>query len=306
MTNAKVILLALLIVVGMIVSPICAAPQIVTTGYFPNAIAEYESEGITNFIYSVNSSRAISNVQIRAPKGTVLNYTITYGAGNVIPGYITYLPGSIDLYGFGEGITTINIGSATDSRSFVDTGLLRKWEIVGYAREEDNSTVLSTGYAIYDVSLGVGNIGLQSGFIAYQPVGNLQPIESISFSSNQPVWVFVGTAERDEIQSGISRTGSDEVNGWLQFALYVASSVYNFVTGIFWLIKFLFIDNLLLIIALWISVSMAYSAISTRDVFQFYRKFFKLQKGLLDFITSLWDILVRTINSMVQIFVKWL
>lgn len=300
------ILLAFLVLGGMIVSPVMAN-RIVTTGYFPHVISEYESEGITNLVYTINSTRAISNVHFRAPKGTVLNYTIGYGAGQTMDGYLSYLPGGVDVFGFGEGITTINIGSDTDSRSFVDTGLLRKWEIVGYAREEhDNATVISTGYAIYDLSLGLGNVGLESNFIAYQPVDYVQPIDSITFTSNQPVWVLIETADREEIQSGISTTGFDVVNSWLKFALFITGSVFAFASGVFWLIKFLFIDNLLLIIALWISVSMAYSATSSRDVFQFYRKFFKFQKALLDLITSLWEVLVRVIGAMVQMLLKWL
>lgn len=304
MTNTKALLLAVLIVSCVIVSPVCAATSIVTTGYFPDAEKEFEAEGLYNFTYSVNSTMAISNVQFRAPKGTELNYTITYGAGNSLDGYITYLPGDVDLYGFGEGITTINIGSSTDSREFVDTGLLRKWEIVGYAREEDsNGTVISTGYAIYDVSLGVGNIGLQSGFIAYEPVASLQPIESISFNSNKPVWLFIGTADRSEIQSGISKTALDVVNEWVQFAVGMATSVLGFVTMLLGIIKFFFIDNLLLVVVLWLSVTMAYSAISTGgNIFRFYTKFFKYQRTLLNFMMELWNYLIQIISSFRGIF----
>jgi hypothetical protein len=96
------------------------------------------------------------------------------------------------------------------------------------------------------------------------------------------------------------------VTGWLALATQYATAIYDFITGVFWILKFFFIDNLLLIIALWISVSMAYSAISTRDIFKFYTKFFRLQKALLDFIVSLWQTLVSIVYQMVQIFVKWL
>lgn len=292
-----------MLAVMVIVSPVCAATSIVTTGYFPDAEKEFEQEGLTDFTYTVNSSMAISNVQFRAPKGTSLNYTITYGAGNTLSGYISYLPGDVDVFGLGEGVTTINIGSSTASREFVDTGLLRKWEIVGYAREQDdNGTVISTGYAVYDVSLGLGNVGFQSGFIAYEPVVSLQPIESISFTSNQPVWMFIGTADRSQIQTGISKTATETLNEWVQFAIGMAASVLGFVTMLLGLIKFFFIDNLLLIIALWISVTMAVSATQSRDIFQFYHKFFRYQRTLLDFIVQLWNYLIQIISSFRGIF----
>ena len=302
-TSTKAILLAFLVLLGMIVSPVLAATNIVTTGYFPDAIAEIEVDNIYDFAYSVNSTRAISNVQFRAPKGTELNYTFTYGAGNSMSGYITYLPGDVDFYGYGEGVTTINIGSATDSRSFVDTGLFRKWEIVGYAREEDdNGTVLSIGYAIYDVSLGIGNIGFQSGFIAYESVVSLQPIESISFTSNKPVWMFIGTSDREEIQAGISRTVLDVVNEWITLALSMGATILGLAQTTFYWLKFIFVDNILITVALYFSVSMAYSAISSKNIFQFYRRFFKDQQAFYKFILGLWQTLINIISSFRGIF----
>ena len=302
-TSTKAILLAFLVLLGMIVSPVLAATNIVTTGYFPDAIAEIEVDNIYDFTYSVNSTRAISNVQFRAPKGTELNYTFTYGAGNSMSGYITYLPGDVDIFGYGEGVTTINIGTSTASRAFVDTGLFRKWEIVGYAREEDdNGTVLSTGYAIYDVSLGIGNIGFQSGFIAYESVASLQPIESISFTSNKPVWMFIGTSDREEIQAGISRTVLDVANEWITLAISISATILGLAQITFYWLKFIFVDNILITVALYFSVSMAYSAISSRNIFQFYRRFFKDQKAFFEFILGLWQTLINIISSFRGIF----
>jgi hypothetical protein len=47
---------------------------------------------------------------------------------------------------------------------------------------------------------------------------------------------------------------------------------------------------------------MAYSAISTRNIFQFYQKFFRLQRALLDFIVQMWNYLVQIISSFRGIF----
>jgi len=294
------ILLAVLILAGMIVSPVYASTQIVTTGYFPDAEMAFEGDNLYNFTYSVNSSQAISNIQFKAPKGTELNYTITYGAGNSLSGYITYLPGDIDVFGFGEGVTTINIGESTDTRSFVDTGLIPKWEIVGYAREEDsNGTVLSTGYAIYDVSLGVG---FQSGFIAYQCVEDLQPIESMTFTSNMPVWLFIGTSDRQEIQEGISKTLLDTANEWIQLAIDISWLVLDLVVGLLAWLKFFFVDNLVMTISLYLAITMAYSACTCRNIFQFFRKFFNDQRKLFEFIIGLWTALVNIISSFRRIF----
>ena len=298
MTRTKALLLAFVLVLGMIVSPVCAT-SIVTTGYFPNAEKEVELSGIYDFAFTVNSSRAISNIQFQAPKGTELNYTFTYGAGNSISGYITYLPGDVDIFGYGEGITTINIGSSTTSRTYIDTGKIPKWEIVGYAREQDdNGTVVSTGYAIYDVSA----MGFQTGFIAYESVASIQPIESIVFTSNMPVWLYIGTAERTEIQEGISKTLLDTANEWVQFAIEIGSFVLDVVIALFSWLKFFFIDNLLMTISLYLAISMAYTFCTARNIFAAFGKFFNDQKKLFDFILSLWKSLIEIIASFRGIF----
>ena len=290
------VLLAILIGSCVIVSPI-SANSIVTTGYFPTAEKEIELDKVQNFTFTANSTYAIASVQFKAPKYTEINYTITYGAGNSIDGYISYEAGAIDFFGYGEGVTTINIGSSTDSRRYVDTGLLPKWEIVGYAREQDdNGTVLSNGYAITDVSLGVG---LQSGFIAYQsvPSGEQQPIESISFTSNQPVWMYIGTGPREEIQTNISKTALETVNEWIQWAVQFAGTLKDFVVEFFGWLKFFFVDNLLLWMGLYIAITLALCSLTSKNIFDFYHKFFRYQTRMYKFIIEMWRVFAEIVGT---------
>jgi len=298
--STKALFLALLLVLGMVVFPVCADTSIMTTGYFPNAEREFEGSGLYDFSYSVNSSYAISNIQFQAPKGTELNYTITYGSGNSLSGYITYLAGDVDFYGYGEGVTTINIGSSTDSRSFVDTGLIPKWEIVGYAREQDNNgTVVSVGYAIYDVSA----IGFQTGFIAYESVPNVYPIESITFTSNMPVWLYIGTAERTEIQEGISKTLLDTANEWIQLAIDLGSFVYETVMSLFYWLRFFFWDNLGMTLALYLTLTMVFAARASRgNMARFLRQFIRDQLNFARAILGLWGTLVSILSNFRGIF----
>ena len=66
---------------------------------------------------------------------------------------------------------------------------------------------------------------------------------------------------------------------WINFAIAIAGLVFGFVLMIVGLIKFFFIDNLLLVVALWLGVTMAYSAISTRNIFQFYHKVLQISRN---------------------------
>lgn len=295
------VLLAFLLCAGMIVSPVCAN-TIATQGYFNNAIIEVEQDHLTNFLFTCNSSRAISLIQFQAPKYTELNYTITYGDGGTLSGYMSYEDGSIPIV---TGIVTINIGSSSDSRSFVDTGLLRKWELVGYARElDDNGTAISHGYAITDVS-ALGQF--QTGFIAYQSVAAQEPLESFSFTSNTPVWLQISTAEREDIADENAKNWVQIFWEWIDYGISITPEVFAFVFMIFGIIRFFFIDNIVLTLALYLSVTMAYSAISsvtTRgfDIFRFYKKFIGLQRALLNFVMEIWNYLIQIIASFRGIF----
>ena len=304
MKPPRFVLLAflLVLVMGIIALPVSAS-SIITSGYFDDSVKEFEADGLYNFTYSVNSTRAISNIQFKAPKGTELNYTITYGAGNSLSGFISYLPGDIDFFGFGEGVTTINIGSSTAYREFIDTGLIPKWEIVGYAQErEDNGTVSSKGYCIYDLALGSGGIGIHAGFIAYEPVADIQPIESITFTSNKPVWIEIKTAGRTGIQTVISKSLTETAWEWINLAVSLAVFVKDLILGMFAWIKFLFVDNLLMIVSIYLSINMAVAACTSRNIFQFFGRFINNQIKLFHFILGLWQILINILATFRGIF----
>jgi len=281
----------------MIIAPV-HANQIITTGYFPDAETAFTDNALTSLTYTVNSSQAIALVQFQAPKGTVLNYTIYYGSGGILTGSISYVAGNVDFYGYGQGVTTITIGSNSSTRSFVDTGLLKKWEIVGYAREQtdDGKTLVSSGFAITDVSAG----GFQTGFMAYEPVSSVQPIEGISFTSTKPVWVDIGTSNREEIQKGISKTAIDEMNEWLTLILNIGGTIYEYATGLLYLIQFIFIENFWLMVSLYIALTAAISFGQTRDVFKAIRKFIGYQKAFIEFLITLYNALIDAITKMLS------
>jgi hypothetical protein len=125
----------------------------------------------------------------------------------------------------------------------------------------------------------------------------------VQWSSDNPVTAGAYINPRSSVVSASSKSILDVAWDWINYAIAIAVFVYGFVVAIFVWIKFLFIDNLLLVVALWISVTMAYSAITSKgNIFNFYKKFFKYQKALLNFIVDLWNYLVQIISAFRGIF----
>ena len=53
-----------------------------------------------------------------------------------------------------------------------------------------------------------------------------------------------------------------------------------------WWLKFLFVDNLILVFCLYFTGSMAYTILTSRTIFKFYERWFKQQKALFEFIMN--------------------
>jgi hypothetical protein len=299
MTNAKALLLALLLVAGMIVSPVCARYQISPQPLSGDMIS---SDGkVTDLTVDVSQDgKAFHKISVDLGTGTTVNFTLTYGNGDTVSGWMKYTND-----GFYQQHSETAIGGDVSVFDYVGVQEIGRIDVVGYARNYTvDDTDYTTGFIVYDTVFGL----TQFNAMAYYPVSGVSDnvIYKFQITSDQPVAVTYYTDTRAMVGEWANKTQEGIISDWIALAGQYATAIYGFIVGIFWILKFFFIDNLLLIIALWISVTMAYAAISSRDIFGFYRKFFKLQKSLLDFVVALWTTLVTIIGTMVQIFVKWL
>jgi len=296
-TSTKALLLALLLVLGMIVSPVCAVSPI-----FPNlGMDEQYFDNVGTLTYNTTPGLAVAGIEIRVPYGTDLDFTINPGEASETTGTIDYTGTTVS--------STHNISIGGNSESFYFPGDVLHAAYLHRVGVASNGT----GDRGYYVSTEI--MTSYFGQTAYKTVSGAAPITKFSISSNLPVNVRVVTESIEKAFTDLEPGGLGDLipadipkvlNYWLQLASQFSGSAIGFIWGVFWIIKFFFIDNLLLIIALWISVSMAYAAISSANIFVFYKKFFGLQRALVDFIISLWRILWEIVNYGVQIFVKWL
>jgi hypothetical protein len=297
------VLLAVLVVGGMLASPVCAASYTLT-GYQELNVFDVNKEmfnGVQNIIFDKSSEdKAITLIHFKVPQDHQVDFTIYYGTGTMVSGSALNV-WNVSVYPPTTTTSTITFDGVTKSYSYFDTNPSWDYYLSGYARNNlDNSTgliVYSAGYGSYDNELAV-----------FKAVPNLGTnlIYRVDLSSDTPFDVDISYGSKSEVARSVSLTAWDIGGDWLKTATDVSFSVLGFIISLFWIIKFFFIDNLLLVIALYLGVTMAYSAISTRDIWGFYKKFFKLQRSMLDFVVALWTTLVQIIGTMVQTFLKWL
>ena len=306
-TSTKALLLALLLLAGMIVFPVCALGYQITAEPLGGTMNLVLGRPTNLSIDVSQKGDAIQRITIDIPTGTALNFTLWYGSGSTVSGWLEYRNSTDceDLIFFYDAFcqySAVSIGGDDQGYTYRGIEEMGRIDIIGYARNYITDTNYTSGIMVYDA------LRISTEYMSYYPVSGSSPIAiyKFAYTSTKPVVVNYYTNTRANVEKAARTTLFEAGNEWIALALKYAGSTVAFIAGLFWILKFFFIDNLLLIIALWISVSMAYSAITSPNIWGFYKKFFRTQKALLDFILSLWTTLWSILNYLVQIFVKWL
>jgi len=306
-TSTKALLLALLLVLGMFVSPVSALGYEIVEGPPPGWDFGSSVEQVYDLTVDLSTDgNALRTVRVDIPTDTSVNFTLWYGSGESVSGWMEYKQAT-DCWGWFPGewcqYSGVSIGTDVDGSSNRGAQEIGRIDITTYARNWTSDHDYSTGFLVWDTTYRLPE-GHQAYFAI--PNGTDNIVYKFNVVSTNPVSIGWEYNTRDKINVWVKTTPGDIANDWITLAKRHADAAIGFIFSIGWIIKFFFIDNLLLIIALWISVSMAYAAISSANIFIFYKKFFGLQRALVDFIITLWRVLWEIINYLVQIFVKWL
>jgi hypothetical protein len=299
-TSTKALLLAFVLVLGMIVSPVCA----ITTFEQLEAILGSHVVPVDvygSFIYDGSTDGdAIYRVQFSVPRDSYVNFTLYYGTASSVTGSASSIPtGGLNIL---ETTSTVELDGVSKSYTFFDTDPLYDYDITGYAT---NGTDF-VGFAVYSRDYGAPVLGndLIVGYIVPDITHNL--IYKIEFSSPRPFSLTYTSAKKEDIVKRITvgtETGLlDEIKKIVDLAWMIWEVLYTVVTELFYFIKFFFWDNLGMTVALYLSISMAYAANTSKDVFKFFGKFLNDQKKMFEFMLSLWTTLVTIIATFRGIF----
>jgi hypothetical protein len=300
---AKAILLAVVLVLGMIVSPVCAESAYTLTGYQEFNVFDVQKDLFSN-VYNLTfdksqQDKAITLIHFKVPQEHAVSFTLYYGSGNTASGSASNV-WNISIIPPHSTTSTIVFNGETKQYSYVDTNPDYDYYLSGYARDNTNQT----GLIVYNAGYG----GFDNDLAIFKPVSNpaVNLIYKVVLSCDAPFDVDISYGSKGDVADSVSKTAFQTGNDWLNFGLMVGGSILGFVSAAFAWIKFIYMGNLLLVIALWFSVSMAYSATTSKDIWGFYKKFFGLQRSFFTFMFLIWQTVVSIIAQMIQAFLKWL
>jgi len=250
---------------------------------------------VVAFTFTANPDEKISVIEFDLPINTALNFTVYYGSTSTVDGWAIYRVNTPLINSYSE----VNLGGNGYNEVFIDpliTGYstTKHIQFTSYARND--SATDESGFAIY-----AQGFGLYSEEIAYYPVPNLpgNMIYRVDFTSDQPITVTVDTARAGVLAQYVSSTvgeSRDEgvigvVTGVYDFGMMIVGVVFSL---LYWL-KFIFIDNLVLTVCLYFAGTMAYCSLTARNVFEFYRKFFGLQRSIFEFVANAFYLLIQMV-----------
>jgi len=297
-TSTKALLLAILVLVGMIVSPVCAA-EYTLTGYQEINVFDVQKDyftNINNLTFDKSAEdKAITLIHFKVPQDHTVNFTLWYGAANTASGWATNV-WNLSLLPLQITTSTIVFNGEEKSYSYLDVNPEYDYYLSGYAKATDNETgiiVYNAGYGSFDNDLAI-----------FKPVSNIAGnlIYRVDLNSDALFDVDISYGTTADVAASVSKNIFDIAWDWMNLAIELGSFVLGLVISLFYWIKFFFWDNLGMTVSLYISISMAYSANTAKDIFKFFGKFFRDQIALFNFILSLWRILVEILSSFRGIF----
>ena len=244
-TSTKALLLAILVLSCMIVSPVFALGYEITAEPL-GGVLHLVPGRLTNLSVDVSpEGNAIQRITIDIPTGTTLNFTLWYGAGDTVSGWMAYTND-----GFMTQYSEVAIGGDIQGYSYWGIQEMGRVDIIGYARNYTTETEYTTGIMVYDA------LRISTKYMAYHPVSDLSNnvIYKFEYTSTQPVIVLYYTNTRENVGKAATTTMFEAVNEWVAYALLIGSFVFGLVVALFSWLKFFFIDNLLMTISLYLSL----------------------------------------------------
>lgn len=294
-TSTKSLLLAFVLVLGMIVSPVCALGYEITAEPLGGQIHLVEGK-VSNLSIDVSAKGdAVQRIAVDVGTGTTVNFTLWYGNGATVSGWMEYTND-----GFFQQHSEVAIDTDIQGYDYIGLQEIGRIDIVGYARNWTSNTEYTTGFIVYDSVFGIS----ERRVMAYYPVPSISDnvIYKFELTSTKPVAVAYYTNTRENVAKAAATTLLEVINEWVQLAISLAFFVKDTAIALFFWLKFFFWDNLGMTVALYISISMAYAANTSKDIFRFIGKFFNDQKKLFEFVLSLWTTLVNIIATFRGIF----
>jgi len=241
--------------------------------------------------YNAKEGTGITTFGFDCPEGTTGSYELRLQNGNSITGTFSYLTTDPAWVVVPAREATVSIEGDSQSYTYVTGGDLIV--VVGAGTRILNST--------QKLKISAGQI-INSWNVKAETPGQNSPIIAYILTSDTPIDEPYTTYE--DLGSLVKNYEQESLDDWLENIMKLAYdsfwALYDFIDALVYWVKFFFVDNLTLILALFLAVPMAFAAKNSRgNPERFLRQYFKTLRGFFEFIFSLWRLLAETIGTVI-------
>ena len=287
-------LLALFLVLLVLFQPVAAAAYTMTgTILTTTDVKKDEWTNVQSLTYdATGEGHAITLIHFKVYRGSYVNFTIYYGSSSSVTGSAqSYISEGLPLINYGWTTSTINFNSDSSTYTYFDTNPEFDYNLAGYAKDDTNQTgfiVYHAGYGSFDDELAV-----------FMPVSNLPSnlISKIEITGSQPFDIDITHGEYTAVASAASKGAIETALEWLNLIVQIGTFVYDIVYTTFIWFKFFFIDNIVMIVALYLTGTLAFAARNGRGrPDKILRSWFRDQAALYNFMFKIIEWIVTIIN----------
>jgi len=247
--------------------------------------------------YTAPAGKAITALTIKSNVDTTGSITFNFNNASSISGSWSYVTTANYFNYVQVKRGTVTVGGVSDSNTYWTVGNFYTFITLpghdfNYYNFSGNKIVMQGGQysGAYD--------------ILARKDAPYSSVVSFTLSSNKDV--EFGTQETKDLATinyNLGKTLIDEGDdGWISQVMQIAYETFpaaiSFVFDLVYWLKYFFVDNLLMIVALFLAVPMAFAAKNSRgNPERFMRQYFRSLKGFFMFVLDIWRMLLETIGT---------
>lgn len=275
------------------------APATATTYSMSGLVNIFQGAGSEKFTsvrtlsYDVTpDGHAITQAEVTVYRGSYVNFTLYYGVGTTMEGsFQSDSAGSIS--GVLYTTSAVELDGVRKTYTYLDWVTARDYDLVGYAKDDTNQT----GFIAYMKGYALG--GYDENLVVFSPItgvgSNLITRIDITGSQNFDAEIFYG--DYQAVSESTGKSATDILIEYLTLIVVVGTTIYGLVVSTLYWFKFLFVDNLLMVVALYLTGTMAFAARNARGKpDKFLRSWIKDQVSFVTFIQKIPEWIVNIIN----------
>jgi len=234
--------------------------------------------------YDCPPGKAIYTMQMSGDVPTTATFELKRQDGTVTSGSWSYQPH--EIYGvYTAGKVVISLDGDSDEEVYFTPAKI-------YINLYPSRNL--TDIAETRLIMGAGQTGAIND-ISVQKYGITSPIIGFTINADSEISYSITEDSVTTVSQNLKSAGLDEIMDIIYSTVWL---VIGFITSLIYWLKFFFVDNLLMIVALFLAVPMAFAAKNARgNPEKFLRQYFKTLKGFFEFMLSIWQRLIDTIGT---------